>query len=120
MEKGYHKGQELTMAELGLSLEELAGQPLELFAREGAKLILALALEEEVTDYLGCQRYKRYRGIRRGYRNGHRERQVSCGAGEIEISAPRVSDTQESFHSKLIEAWQRRSKLLEDTIPLLW
>ncbi|MFC1972361.1 hypothetical protein ACFLVE_03035 [Chloroflexota bacterium] len=38
MEKGYHKGQELTMSELGLSLEELASQPLELFAREGAKL----------------------------------------------------------------------------------
>ncbi len=34
MKKGYHKGQELTMSELGLSLEELAGQPLELFARE--------------------------------------------------------------------------------------
>ncbi len=34
MEKGYHKGQELTMSELGLSLEELASQPLELFARE--------------------------------------------------------------------------------------
>jgi hypothetical protein len=34
MEKGYHKGQQLAMSELGLSLEELAGQPLELFARE--------------------------------------------------------------------------------------
>ena len=32
MKEGYHKGQELTMSELGLSLEELAGQPLELFA----------------------------------------------------------------------------------------
>ncbi len=39
MEKEYHKGQELTMSELGLSLEELAGQPLELFAREGDRLI---------------------------------------------------------------------------------
>ena len=44
MEKGYHKGQELTMSELGLSLEELTGQPLELFAREGAKLLLTVAL----------------------------------------------------------------------------
>ena len=44
MEKGYHKGQELTMTELGLSMEELAGQPLELFAREGAKLLLTIAL----------------------------------------------------------------------------
>jgi hypothetical protein len=33
MEKGYHKEQGLTMSELGLSLEELAGQPLELFTR---------------------------------------------------------------------------------------
>ena len=39
MEKEYHKGQELTMSELGLSLEDLAGQPLELFAREGARKV---------------------------------------------------------------------------------
>jgi len=37
MEKEYHDKQELTMADLGLSLEELRYQPLELFAREGAK-----------------------------------------------------------------------------------
>jgi len=120
MEKEYHKGQELTMAKLGLSLEELNGQPLELLAREGAKMILSVALEEEVADYLGCQRYERNQGSRRGYRNGHRERQVSCGAGEIEVAMPRVSDTQESFHSILLGAWQRRSRLLEETIPLLY
>ena len=120
MEKEYHKGQELTMANLGLSLEELNGQPLEAFAREGAKLMLAVALEEEVTDYLGCRRYERNQGSRRGYRNGHRERQVNCGAGAIEVAMPRISDTQESFHSKLLEAWQRRSQLLEETIPLLY
>ena len=51
MEKGYHKGQELTMSELGLSLEEMSGQPLELFAREGARLLLTVALEEEVTGF---------------------------------------------------------------------
>ena len=42
MEKGYHKGQELTTSDLGLSLEELSNQPLELFAREGARLVLAV------------------------------------------------------------------------------
>jgi len=91
MEKGYHKGQELTMSELGLSLEELAGQPLELFAREGAKLLLTVALEEEVTAALKRRPYERSQGKVRGYRNGHRERQVSCGAGEIEVAVPRVS-----------------------------
>ena len=103
MEKGYHKVQELTMSELGLSLEELAGQPLELFAREGAKLLLTVAMEEEVTGFLKRRPYERSQDKARGYRNGHRERQVSCGAGEIEISVPRVSDTEETFRSQLLE-----------------
>jgi len=120
MEKGYHKGQGLTMSGLGLSLEELAGQPLELFAREGAKLLLTVALEEEVATALQRRPYERTRGKVRGYRNGHRERQISCGAGVVEIPVPRVSDTEETFRSQLLEAWQRRSKLLEETIPLLY
>lgn len=86
MKKGYYKGQELTMSELGLSLEELSGQPLELYAREGARLLLTVALEEEVPDFLKRRPYERSQGNVRGYRNGHRERQVSCGAGEIEVA----------------------------------
>jgi len=120
MKKGYHKEQELTMSELGLKLEELAGQPLELFAREGAKLLLTVALEEEVTDCLMRRPYERSQGKILGYRNGHRDRQVSCGAGQIEVAVPRVSDTGQPFHSQLLEAWQRRSRLLEETIPLLY
>jgi hypothetical protein len=53
MKKGYHKGQELTMSELGLSLEEFAGQPLELFAQEGARLLLTVAMEVESLLYKG-------------------------------------------------------------------
>lgn len=41
------------MADLGLSLEELRYQPLELFAREGVKLLLKIAMEEEVAEFLG-------------------------------------------------------------------
>ena len=107
MEKGYHKGQELTMSELGLSLEELVGQPLEVFAREGAKLLLTVALEEEVTAALKRWPYERSQGKVPGYRNGHRERQVNCGAGEIEIPVPRVSDTGETFRSQLLEAHEQ-------------
>ena len=120
MEKGYHKGQELTMSDLGLCLEELKGQPLELFAREGARLLLTVALEEEVTEFLQRRPYERSQGNIRGYRNGHRDRQLGCGAGEIEIAVPRVSDTKEAFRSQLLSAWQRRSKLLEEVIPLLY
>ena len=120
MEKEYHKRGGLTMVDLGLSLEELWGQPLELFAREGAKLVLTVALEEEVTEFLKRRRYERSRGDQRGYRNGHRSRGVATGAGEIEVAMPRVSDTQEAFRSRLLEAWQRRSQVLEEVIPLLY
>ena len=120
MEKGHHKDQELTMSDLGLSLEELAGQPLETFARDEARLLLTVAMEEEVTEFLKRRPYERSEGNIRGYRNGHRERQVSCGAGEIEVAMPRISDTKEAFHSQLLKAWQRRSRLLEETIPLLY
>ena len=40
MKKEYHKRQELAMSDLGLCLEGMKGQPLELFAREGARLLL--------------------------------------------------------------------------------
>jgi len=106
------------MSELGLLLGELAGQPLELFAREGARLLLTIALEEEVTDHLKRQPYERSQGKVCGYRNGHRERQVSCGAGIIEIPMPRVSDTGETFRSRLLEVWQRRSAGRDDASPL--
>ena len=70
MGKEYHKGPGLTTANLGLSLEELNGQPLELLACEGARLVLSVAMEEEVANFMGCQRYERSQGSRRGYRYG--------------------------------------------------
>ena len=94
MDKGYHKGHDLTMADSGLSLEELMGQPLELLACEGARLVLTVALEEEVTEYLQRGRYERSQYNQRGYRNGHRSRRVTSGAGEIEVAMPRLSDTR--------------------------
>jgi hypothetical protein len=68
-EKGYHKGQEseLTTSDLGLRQEELSNQPLGLFAREGARLVLAVALEEEIAGFLQRQKYERRHGNRRGY-----------------------------------------------------
>ena len=88
MTRDYHKGRGLTIADLGLSLEELKGQPLELFAREGARVLLTLGLEAEVADFLDRGRYERSPGVVKGYRNGHRERRVLTGAGEIAVAAP--------------------------------
>ena len=56
MARRYHDREGLTIADLGISLEELRGDPLEFLAREGARLLLMVALEEEVTGFLGCGR----------------------------------------------------------------
>jgi transposase-like protein len=120
MEGRYHRDRELTMGDLGLLLGELQGQPLELLATEGARLVLSVAMEEEVAEYLGRLRYERRQAKRPGYRNGHRERRVRCASGEIAVSAPRVSDTVEPFHSGLLRAWQRRSEVMDEVLPLLY
>jgi len=120
MEKEYHKRQELTMADLGLSLEELWCQPLELFAREGAKLLLKVAMEEEVAAFLSRLPYERSQDSIKGYRNGHRERQARCAAGEIVVLTPRVCDTVEPFCSCILAAWQRHSQILDEVLPLLY
>lgn len=120
MAKGYHSRQEVTTADLGLSLEELQGQPLELFAKEGARLLLRVAMEEEVAEFLGRLPYERSQDNIKGYRNGRRERQARCASGEIVVLVPRVSDTAEPFHSRILAAWQRHSQVLDEVLPLLY
>jgi len=118
MAKGYHEREGLTTEGMGLSLEDLRGEPLEFLVREGARLLLSVALEEEITEFLGRRRYERTPG--RGYRNGHRERQVTCSAGELSIPVPRAADTEETFRSSILGAWQRKSRLVEEVLPLLY
>ena len=65
---------------------------LEAKVREGARLMLAAALEEEISAFLGRERYERSDEFR-GYRNGyHRSREVTVGVSAVEVKVPRVSD----------------------------
>jgi transposase-like protein len=69
-----------------LDLDELA--------RQGAKKMLAQALRAEVQAYLQAAEGERdERGQALVVSNGYaRSRQVVCGAGSIEVRAPRVND----------------------------
>ncbi len=84
MGKGYHNRQDLTMADLGPSPEKLRCQFLKLFAREEAKLLLGVAVEEEVNFSL-VSLYERSQDSIGGYRNGRRERRTRCVAGEVAV-----------------------------------
>lgn len=67
---------------------------LDKIARQGARRMLAEALEAEVQDYLEAARSERdENGHALVVRNGHAtERQILCGAGSVEVRAPRVND----------------------------
>jgi transposase-like protein len=72
---------------------ELCGD-LDQLAREGARRMLAAALEAEVDDYLVAHTAERdERGRRLVVRNGHaRQRQVLTAAGAVAVQTPRVDD----------------------------
>src|SRR3954463_4695985 len=67
---------------------------LDVIARQGARKMLAQALEAEVRAYLEATKSERdENGLALVVRNGYaRSREVVCGAGSIEVKAPRVND----------------------------
>jgi transposase-like protein len=113
---------EQARAELRVDLDELA--------REGARRMLAAALEAEVDDYLATHAAERdERGRRLVVRNGHaRERQVVTGAGAIPVRAPRVDDRRVDpqtgervrFRSVILPPWCRKSPKVAEVLPLLY
>jgi len=87
--------------------------------------MLAAALEEEVTAFLGRHRYERGKAFR-GYRNGyHPSRQVTVGLAPVEVRAPRVAQTPPGvapggFHSQLVLRYQRASRTTQQLFVRLY
>jgi transposase-like protein len=109
-------------SEIAVSLDELA--------REGARRIIAAALEAEVGEYV--ERFAEVRGEdgkRLVVRNGRaRERTVTVGSGTVAIRAPRVNDKRVDeqtgerarFSSRILPAYARRSPKVNDVLPVLY
>jgi transposase-like protein len=79
-----------------------------------ARLILEEALEGEVRDAIGRERYERAEGEAQGYRNGYRPGRMKTAEGMVEFSAPQVRDTAEPFASAIRENLAGRTEALED------
>ena len=108
--------------EVGSTLDELA--------REGARRMIAVALEAEVGEYVA-----RFGdeldddGHRVVVRNGKaRERRVTVGSGTMPIRAPRVNDKRVDeetgkrtrFSSRILPAYARRSPKVTEVLPILY
>src|ERR1700677_1098301 len=77
------------------------------------RLIVAEALEGEVSDGLGRERYERGEGEKAGYRNGYRPGKMKTAEGAVDYSAPQVRDTPEPFVSSVRAALSGRTRELE-------
>jgi transposase-like protein len=98
--------------------------------RNGARALLAQAVEAEVADFLGTHaELKTEDGHRRVVRHGHLpEREVMTGIGPVAVRQPRVRDREAGaedparirFTPAILPPYARRSKSLEMLIPILY
>ena len=103
----------------GTELEDLVSEGLDAMARQGARILLEAAMEQEVAEFLGRGRYERVEA-RAGYRNGSRKRGLTCGSGSFEVDMPKVTGAEESFSLRSIPAYARSSERVLKTLPLLY
>jgi putative transposase len=94
--------------ELFASQQDL-GQVLEQVARLSVRLVIQAALEAEVTEFLGRDRYARGERDRAGYRNGHAELTVKTTAGPVVLERPKLRGTEERSPPG---CWARASRAL--------
>lgn len=109
-------------AKLSLALDEIC--------REGARRMLAAALEAERDAYLASFAEERDdEGRRLVVGNGRaRARTVATGAGPIEVEAPRVNDKRidedsgerARFRSQILAPWCRKSPKVSEVLPLMY
>ena len=96
--------------------------------RDGARALLAQAVETEVSGFLAAHANQRTAdGRQRLVRHGHLpERAIMTGIGPVEVRVPRVRNRLGNavdrirFSSVILPPYARRSKSLEVLIPVLY
>ncbi|MDJ0466561.1 IS256 family transposase [Streptomyces sp. H27-C3] len=106
------------------------GSLIDEIVREGARRMLAAALEAEVDAYIDELVGDRdVQGHRLVVRNGHHQpRKVTTASGVIEVEAPRVNDKRidaatgerKRFSSAILPPWARKSPKISEVLPLLY
>jgi putative transposase len=95
--------------------------------REGARQMLATAIEAEVQCFLAVREHLLDKaGHRLVVRNGHLPaRTLQTPLGGLPVQQPRVRDRRalterESFHSSILPPYLRKTKALEELLPWLY
>jgi len=90
------------------------------FTKAGARMMIQIALEEELRAFLGRDYYERRSNGQEGSRAGSKLRTVKIGCGDIELEMPKVRDAGGPFHSEFLPPRVSRMEEVQDIIPLLY
>jgi transposase-like protein len=107
----------------------VGGSLLDELVRDGARAMLAAALQAEVAAYVEAFAHEvDEAGHRLVVRNGYHEpREVSTAAGAVPVRQPRLNDKRmdeapgerKRFSSAILPAWARKSPQVAEVLPLL-
>lgn len=104
-----------------------SGSVLEQILRDGARKMLAEAIEAEVNEYLQARSHLTDdTGRQQVVRNGHMpERQITTPLGDVNVQQPRVRDRRgpeeaEKFTSAILPPYLRKTQSVEELIPWLY
>jgi transposase-like protein len=109
--------------------EPFIDDPISDILRNGARKLLAQALEAEIESFLSQYAdFKDDQGRKRVTRNGYLpEREIQTGIGQVPVKAPRVRDRQTDndsgrirFSSCILPPYLRKTKSMEELIPWLY
>ena len=117
-------------AEVSKDNGAVGGSLLDEIVRDGARRMLAAALQAEVAAYIAAHDDQvDEAGRRLVVRNGHHgAREVTTAAGAVPVRAPRVNDRRvdeatgerQRFSSAILPAWSRKSPRVAEVLPLLY
>ncbi|VDS09818.1 Transposase, Mutator family [Paracoccus haematequi] len=99
--------------------------PIEDRLRANVRATIEAMFEEELAAFLGRLRYGRGNERARGYRHGHRDRQLTCTFGTETVRVPRARIENEAgkiteWRSKALPRYRRLTKKAEALIAAVY
>jgi transposase-like protein len=110
---------------VSLLTNEAGYDPIEDRLRASVRATIETMFEEELAEFLGRIRYSRGGGQARGYRHGHRERQLTGTFGTETVRVPRARVEAEEgkvteWRSKALPRYRRLTKKAEALIAAVY
>ena len=104
--------------------DQPADDPLTSLLQQGARQLIAQAVEAELQAYLEQHRDLRHEGKAAIIRNGYLpEREIQTGIGSVPVKVPKVRDRSgdgNKFNSMLVPPYLKRTSSLEELLPWLY